>query len=88
MKIVDTVSTLPEEFKGPSSTAQILLSPDERHLYVSNRGHNSIAIFAVGEKGRFRRKATSLVKVVLLGIFLSTQQESGWRLSIEAATIW
>ena len=56
MKIVDTVSTLPEEFKGPSSTAQILLSPEEHHLYVSNRGHNSIAIFAVGEKGALSPK--------------------------------
>lgn len=56
MKIVDTVSTLPEEFKGPSSTAQILLSPDERHLYVSNRGHNSIAIFAVSEGGKLTAK--------------------------------
>lgn len=56
MEIVDTQSTLPEEFKGPSSTAQILLSPDERHLYVSNRGHNSIAIFAVGEKGALSPK--------------------------------
>ena len=56
MKIVDTHLILPEEFKGPNSTAQILLSPDERHLYVSNRGHNSIAIFAVGEKGALSSK--------------------------------
>ena len=56
MEIVDTISTLPEEFKGPNSTAQILLSPDERHLYVSNRGHNSIAIFAVGEEGKLTSK--------------------------------
>ena len=56
MRIVDTVSTLPVEFKGPSATAQILLSPDEQHLYVSNRGHDSIAIFAVGEGGKLTAK--------------------------------
>ncbi len=52
IKIIDTITTLPEEFEGPNSTAQILLSPDERYLYVSNRGHNSIAIFKVGNEGK------------------------------------
>lgn len=44
---VQTVTTLPAEFSGRNSTAQILTSPDGRWVYVSNRGHDSIAIFAV-----------------------------------------
>lgn len=40
-------STLPNDFTGRSSSAAIKLSPDEKRLYVSNRGHNSIACFDI-----------------------------------------
>ena len=43
----ETNPTLPPSFSGSSTTAQIVLSPDERHLYVSNRGHDSITVFGV-----------------------------------------
>jgi 6-phosphogluconolactonase len=46
---IQTVTTLPRDFKGDNSCADIHLSPDERFLYVSNRGHNSIAAFAIDE---------------------------------------
>ena len=53
MEIVDTVSALPAGFAGRSACAAIRLSPDGRFLYVSNRGHDSIAVFAVdGGTGR------------------------------------
>jgi 6-phosphogluconolactonase len=55
LQIVQTVSTLPDDFAGPNSTAQIVAHPNGRFLYVSNRGHDSIATFAVdGETGRLR----------------------------------
>ena len=55
LQIVQTVSTLPDEFAGRTSTAQIALHPSGRFLYVSNRGHDSIAMFAVdAETGRLR----------------------------------
>ena len=41
-----TLSTLPKEFSGENSTAQIHIHPEGRFLYVSNRGHDSIACFA------------------------------------------
>jgi 6-phosphogluconolactonase len=44
-----TVSTLPADFNGESYCAHVLVSPDGRFVYGSNRGHDSIAIFAVGE---------------------------------------
>lgn len=44
---VQTVNTLPEDFKGESSTADIHISRDGRFVYGSNRGHDSIAVFAV-----------------------------------------
>jgi 6-phosphogluconolactonase len=43
---VDTQSTLPEAVKG-NSTAECQVHPSGKFLYVSNRGHNSIAIFAI-----------------------------------------
>jgi len=42
--------TLPGDFTGQSSCAAIKLSPDERRLYASNRGHDSIACFDIDEK--------------------------------------
>ena len=46
-----TVSTLPDSFHGENTTAQIAIPADGRHVYGSNRGHDSIAIFSVGEDG-------------------------------------
>jgi len=42
-----TVSTLPGDFKGDNTTAEIKVHPDGKFLYSSNRGHDSIAIFAI-----------------------------------------
>ncbi len=42
-----TVSTLPADFKEVSYCADVHVSPDGRFVYGSNRGHDSIAIFAV-----------------------------------------
>lgn len=44
---VQTISTLPADFKDNSSCAEIRLHPSGRFLYASNRGHNSIATYAV-----------------------------------------
>lgn len=45
----ETVSALPASFQGESWCAEILSSPDGRFVYASNRGHDSIAVFAVDE---------------------------------------
>ncbi len=42
-----TVSTLPDDYKGISHCAQIQISSSGRFLYAPNRGHNSIACFSV-----------------------------------------
>ncbi len=42
-----TISTLPEGFTGNSSTSEIAVNPAGTVLYGSNRGHDSIAIFAI-----------------------------------------
>ena len=43
---LQTISTLPEWYRGISTTAQVVVSADGRFVYGSNRGHNSIAVFA------------------------------------------
>ncbi len=48
--LLESYSTLPEDFKGANTCADIHISKDGKYLYASNRGHNSIAIFKVDEK--------------------------------------
>lgn len=43
----ETVSTLPRDFVGTSYCADIHVSKSGRFLYGSNRGHNSIVVFAI-----------------------------------------
>ena len=45
--VVQTISTLPSGFSDENTTADIHLSDDGRFLYCSNRGHDSIAMYAV-----------------------------------------
>jgi len=47
-KVLNTLSTLPEPTKG-NSTAETVVHPNGNFVYTSNRGHNSIAIFAINE---------------------------------------
>ncbi len=47
-----SVSTLPEGFDGKSYCADLKITPDGRFLYGTNRGHDSIAAFRLGEDGR------------------------------------
>ncbi len=42
-----TLSMLPEGFSGENTCAQIRIHPEGRFLYASNRGHDSIACYAV-----------------------------------------
>ena len=43
---------VPDGFDGDNSGAEVVVfSPDRRFVYASNRGHDSIAIFAAGGDG-------------------------------------
>ena len=44
---LQTISTLPKDFKGRSSTAELAVDRNGKFLYGSNRGHDSIAVFAI-----------------------------------------
>lgn len=45
LREIQTISTLPEGFKGNTSTAEVQVHPSGKFLYGSNRGHDSLAIF-------------------------------------------
>jgi 6-phosphogluconolactonase len=47
-----TISTLPENFKGVSHCADLKITPDGKFLYGTNRGHDSIAAYRIGDDGR------------------------------------
>jgi len=44
---VEVITTLPPSFTGHSTTSEIAVSPSGRFVYASNRGHDSLAIFAI-----------------------------------------
>ncbi|WP_413699321.1 lactonase family protein [Psychromonas sp. KJ10-10] len=47
LRLLQTLSSLPNEFNGESLIAEVALSQDGKFLYVSNRGHDSICVFEV-----------------------------------------
>jgi 6-phosphogluconolactonase len=46
LALKQTISTLPPDFRELNTVAEIRLHPNGRFAYVSNRGHDSIAVFA------------------------------------------
>lgn len=47
-----TIPTLPADFKETSHTADLKITPNGRFLYGTNRGHDSVAAYRLGEDGR------------------------------------
>ena len=50
LKALQIVPTPPPTYTGNNTTAEIWVAPSGRFVYGSNRGHDSIAIFAVDER--------------------------------------
>src|SRR3984957_6960209 len=48
---LQVITTLPTDFTGNSTAAEIAVSPDGRFVYGSNRGHDSVAIFDANAEG-------------------------------------
>jgi 6-phosphogluconolactonase len=47
LRPLQTISTLPKGFSGHKEAAEIQVHPSGKFLYASNRGHDSIAVFAI-----------------------------------------
>jgi 6-phosphogluconolactonase len=53
LQILQTVATQPDGFRGVNNPAEVFVHPSGRFVYASNRGHDSIAVFAVdSDSGR------------------------------------
>ncbi|MBG29774.1 MAG: 6-phosphogluconolactonase [Opitutae bacterium] len=50
LEAIQTISTLPKDFSGHNSTAEIRIHPSGKFVYCSNRGHDSIAVFAIDQE--------------------------------------
>lgn len=59
---IQTISTLPADFKGKNTCAAIRVHPNGRFVYGSNRGADSIAVFACDAAGQL-----TLVEIVPTG---------------------
>src|SRR5580693_1062830 len=70
---LQTISTLPKDYSGPKEAAEIAVHPSGKFLYTSNRGHDSIAIFAIDEK---KGTLKSLGQVPTGAYLLAENQES------------
>ena len=54
-EMIDSQPTLPSGFAGENLCADIQMSADGRHLYASNRGHDSLACYALDQADRMPR---------------------------------
>ena len=57
LKLLQTISTLTKNFRGVNNAAEIQVHPSGRFLYASNRGDDSIAVFAIDHQ-------TGLLKLI------------------------
>ncbi len=55
------ISTLPEGYEEQTHTADLKITPDGKYLYGTNRGHDTIASYRIGDDG----------KLTLIGFFPS-----------------
>lgn len=53
-------SNIPEGYVGHSGSAAIRLSPDEKFLYISNRGHDSLTVYKVLDGGKHLEKIQNI----------------------------
>ncbi len=59
LTLLGIVNTLPSDFTGANTTAEIRVHPSGGFVYASNRGHDSIAVFAREEaSGRLQHLQT------------------------------
>jgi 6-phosphogluconolactonase len=55
LRAVQTISTLPSGFSGSNDCADVQVSPSGKFLYGSNRGHDSMVVFAIDDRtGKLR----------------------------------
>jgi 6-phosphogluconolactonase len=74
---LETRTTIPVDYSGSGGTAEVLVHPTGRAVYVSNRGPDSLAVFQIHEDGTLS-PAT----------FVSTQGKTPRNFSIDPTGKW
>lgn len=64
-KHLQTVSTVPKNFSSNNGAAAIRLDKNDKYLYVSNRGHDSISVFEIQNDGTLK----SIQNITVSGSF-------------------
>lgn len=54
LRALQVVTTLPPNFTGDSTCSEIAVSADGKFVYATNRGHDSVTVFAAGSDGLLR----------------------------------
>jgi len=54
LRLKQVVPSLPPKFAGSNLASEIIMTADGRFLYVANRLHNAVSIFAVASDGQLR----------------------------------
>jgi 6-phosphogluconolactonase len=63
LKAVQNLTTLPVDFKDKNTTAEVKVHPNGRFVWVSNRGHDSLAGFAIDpETGKLTATGQTLTE--------------------------
>jgi 6-phosphogluconolactonase len=78
LKELQTISTLPDDFHGVNTCAEVQVDSAGKFVYASNRGHNSIAVFAIDP-------ATGKVKLLQLE---STQGKNPRHFALDPSGRW
>lgn len=50
LKEIQVIGTVPGDAKAHNTTAELVISADGKFLYVGNRGHDSVSVFAIDRK--------------------------------------
>jgi len=59
---MQNISTLPKDFTGEDNSAEIEIDAKGKFLYASNRGHDSITVFAIAKNGRLAVAGNTLTQ--------------------------
>ena len=89
LTLIEHYSTLPADFTGRNTCADVHITPDGKYLYTSNRGHDSIAAFAIEqEQGKLKpighyatEKTPRAFAIEPMGNFLIAAGQSSDRLA-------
>jgi len=57
LKIIESHSILPESFSGESYGGTLTIQKDNKYLYLTNRGANTIALFEILKSGKLNKVA-------------------------------